>query len=49
MAFYEFGSLAEARRIVGSDEIKALISEFDRVWQGCVTRSREIVGIDQSL
>ena len=52
VAVYEFPTLAHARRIAandGSPEIQALIAEFDRVWQGRVTRSREIVGVAQDL
>ena len=52
VAIYEFPSLDHAKRIAaadGSAEIQALIAEFDRVWQGRVTRTREIVGIAQTL
>ena len=52
IAIYEFPSLDHARRIAaddGSAQIQALIAEFDRVWQGRVTRTREIVGIEQTL
>lgn len=52
IAIYEFPSLEHARRIAandGSPEIQKLIAEFDRVWQGRVTRSREILGIAQDL
>ena len=52
IAIYTFRDLAHARRIAGQDassQIKALIAEFDRVWQGRVSRTREIVGLDQTL
>ncbi len=49
IAVYEFPDLAEARTIAASDEIKALIAEFDRVWQDRVQRSREIIEIKQTL
>ncbi|MEO1493065.1 MAG: hypothetical protein AAFV19_13005 [Pseudomonadota bacterium] len=52
VALYEFATLAEAQRIAAGDaspEIQALIAEFDRVWQGRVTRTREIVGISQMI
>ena len=52
IAVYEFPSLEHARRIAandGSPQIKALIAEFDRVWQGRVTRTREIVEVAQEL
>ena len=43
MAFYEFESLADVNAVRGSDAIKELIAEFDRRWQGRVTRTREAV------
>lgn len=52
VAVYEFPTLGHARRIAsndGSTEIQALIAEFDRVWQGRVTRTREIIGVAQEL
>jgi len=49
VAIYRFASLDRARAVAASPEIKALIAEFDRVWQGRVTRTREVVGIDQTL
>ncbi|MDA0662922.1 MAG: hypothetical protein O3B08_08810 [Proteobacteria bacterium] len=48
-AFYEFPDLEAASAVSGSDEIKALIAEFDRVWQGRVTRTRDVVDILQSI
>jgi len=48
-AFYEFDDLARARAIPGSDAIKGLIAEFDRVWGNKVTRSRDIVEAIQRL
>ena len=52
IAIYEFASIAEARKIVGGDagpQIKAMIAEFDHIWQGRVTRSRELIEIAQEL
>ena len=52
IAVYEFPSMEHAKRIAaqdGSPQIKALIAEFDRVWQGRVTRTRQIVGVEQDL
>ncbi len=49
IAIYEFPDLAKVRAVVASKEIRALISEFDRVWQGRVARRREIVDVSQSL
>lgn len=49
VAIYEFPSLARAREVLASTAIKSLIAEFDRVWQGRVTRTREVVGITQAI
>ncbi|MEL7469023.1 MAG: hypothetical protein AAFN27_11250 [Pseudomonadota bacterium] len=49
IAIYTFTDLEAARRITTSDAIGALIAEFDRVWQGSVTRTREVIGVVQSL
>ena len=48
-AVYQFPNLERAREIVVSDEIIALIAEFDRVWQGRVHRTREIFEVAQAL
>ena len=48
-AMYEFSDLEKANAAAKSEEIKVLITEFDRVWRGRITRSREIVAIRQSL
>ena len=48
-AFYEFDDLARARAIPGSEAIRVLIAEFDRVWGDKVTRSRDIVDTIQNL
>jgi hypothetical protein len=49
VALYEFPTLAAARAIMGSDAIKGLIAEFDRVWQSRVVRTREVIDIVQDL
>lgn len=49
IALYEFRDLEHAREATGGQAIKDLIAEFDRVWQGRVTREREIIGIAQIL
>jgi hypothetical protein len=49
IAFYEFPDLEAANSITGSDAIKELIKEFDRVWQGRVTRTRDVVDILQTI
>jgi hypothetical protein len=48
-AYYEFDSLAQAQAIQGSDALKGLIAEFDRVWGNKVTRSRDLVDVIQTL
>ena len=48
-AWYEFPDLASAKRITDSDELKAMVVEFDRVWQQRVVRSREIVEVKQTV
>lgn len=49
IAIYTFTDLDAARRMTSSDSIDKLIAEFDRVWQGRVTRTREVIGVVQSL
>jgi len=49
IAFYEFPDLSRANEIADSEEIKALVAEFDRVWQKRVVRSREVIEIRQSI
>ena len=48
-AFYEFENIEQARAISQSSEIRALIAEFDRCWEGRVTRSRDIIELGQEL
>ena len=49
IAVYQFPDLARARAVAGSEAIKALIAEFDRVWQGRVPRTREVIEVKQHL
>lgn len=52
VAAYEFADADRAKALLAGDaspEIKAMIAEFDRVWQGRVTRSRELVMLAQML
>ncbi len=49
IAIYAFPTLARAREIAGSDDIKALIAEFDRMWQDRVVRTREVIEIKQRM
>lgn len=48
-AFYSFPGRTAAEQARSSDEAAALIAEFDRVWQGRVTRTRQVVDIAQTL
>jgi hypothetical protein len=48
-AFYRFATLQAAQAASDSDGIKALIAEFDRVWDVRVTRSRDIISISDEL
>ena len=49
LAFYEFPDLASARAILDSEALAGLIAEFDRLWQGRVTRTRETVECLQEI
>ena len=48
-AFYEFADVGQAQALIGSDKIKRLIADFDRVWGDRVTRQREVLEITQEL
>ena len=48
-AFYVFPDLAAAENATGSEAIEAQIAEFDRVWQGRVVRTRQVVEVAQVL
>jgi hypothetical protein len=49
IAFYEFESAAAAEAVTGSDAIKPLVADFDRVWGDRVPRRREILEVAQEL
>ena len=49
VAFYEFADLAQVHRVMASDALKRMIGEFDRHWQGSVTRTREVVESIQAI
>jgi len=49
IAIYEFKDLETARTVTTSPAIKALIDEFDRVWQGRVMRTREVVCMTHAI
>ena len=49
IAFCEFADLAEVNRVMASDGFKQTIGEFDRHWQGKVTRTHEVVESIQAI
>lgn len=48
-AFYEFADVGQAEALIGSDKIKPLIADFDRVWGDRVARRREILEVVQEM
>jgi hypothetical protein len=44
-AYYRFGSVDRLHAVTNGPEIKTLIAEFDRRWNGRVTRTREILAV----
>jgi len=48
-AFYEFAEVDQAQALIGSDKVKPLVADFDRVWGERVTRQREILEIAQQM
>ena len=49
IALYEFADRAAADRAMQSDGIGELIAEFDRLWKGRVTRTRELLDLVQDI
>ena len=49
IAFYEFRDMPDVNRVMGSDALKRMIREFDRLWSGSVTRTREVVDLVQAI
>jgi hypothetical protein len=49
VAFYEFDSVEAAEAIHKSDTATPLIADFDKTWQGRVTRRREVLEIVQEI
>jgi hypothetical protein len=49
LAVYRFDNVAKARAVPGSEAIKPLIAEFDRVWGKKVVRAREVVQVVQEI
>ena len=48
-AYYRFESLARLDAVMAGAEITALIAEFDRCWNGRVTRTREVLSVADEL
>ena len=48
-AVYEFDSLEQARALPGSDAMKRLVAEFDRVWGAKVGRERDRMEVVQTV
>ena len=48
-AFYEFADVGDAQALIGSDKIKPLVADFDRVWGDRVARRREVLEIVQEV
>lgn len=48
-AWYEFAELATALATADSAAIKSLIAEFDRTWDGRITRTRDVVECKQQI
>ena len=48
-AFYEFADVGVAEALIGSEKIKPLVADFDRVWGNRVSRQREILEIAQEM
>ena len=49
VAFYEFDSVEAAAATQTAEATKALVADFDRVWQGRVTRRRAVLDVVQEL
>lgn len=47
-AVYEFDSLEQARALPGSEAMKRLVAEFDRVWGAKVVRERDRIEVVQT-
>ena len=49
VAFYEFDSVEAAQATQTAEATKALVADFDRVWQGRVTRRRAVLDVVQEI
>ena len=48
-AFYEFADVEQAEALIGSEKIKPLVADFDRVRDNRVLRRREVLEIVQEV
>ena len=48
-AFYEIADASQAQALIGSEKIRPLIADFDRVWGDRVARRREILEVVQEM
>ena len=48
-AYYRFASLDRVNAIMAGPEISALIAEFDRCWNGRVTRTRDVLVVADEI
>ena len=48
-AFYEFADVEQAQALLGSERIKPLVADFDRVWGNRGARRREILEVVQEM
>jgi hypothetical protein len=46
-AYYELADVAQAEALIGSNKIKPLAEDFDRVWGTRVTRQRDVLELVQ--
>jgi len=49
LRLYEFAAVEQAQMLLGSERIKPLVADFDRVWGNRVVRRREILEIVQEI
>lgn len=48
-AFYEFADVEQAQALIGSNKMKPLVADFDRVWGNRVSRRREVLELAQEM
>ena len=48
-AYYRFGSMDRIDAVMAGPALAALVAEFDRCWNGRVTRTREILAVADEI